>query len=214
MNLTNKDSTIHLGEFKNKNLEMEYFNRDIVGALKYIRPIFLMLGFFYFIFLFYDLFSIGEQDKFYPILLTRSGFFLMVIILYLKMKNLKDYNKLPIILSLYEVVAATGLLFIFQFYQTPFSIQTLGVIIIISTIFILPNRWIYSCIVSLLLTISFLSIWANNLEAIPLREFRASIFYTLMFLILNAISSHRFNYYKRLQYIRKRQINPTLKYNS
>jgi diguanylate cyclase (GGDEF)-like protein len=118
----------------------------------------------------------------------------------------KDFEHFYYFWTICEAIAAIVLLCIYNHYETPFLIQTLGIMVIISIIHILPNRWSIALIISSAITLIFFTTWILKLDLVSDKEFKASIFYTLIILILNAVSSYRFQYFKRIQHLHKEEL--------
>lgn len=201
------NSSIYLGEFKDKELEMEFFNYEIINALKYIKPILLILGTLYLSFIVPDYFLIKDDNVFKYILINRVGIILLIILLYLRIKKFKNYILLTYWFTAYEMIISLSFLLIFYKYESPdFLIQVLGVITIILSIFLIPNKWIYMIFTSLTVSISFLLFSVYYLKDIEFPQFSAGIVYTSLVIILSGISSYRMNYYKRIQYINSKKL--------
>ncbi len=137
------------GEFCDRELEKEYRKQDISYAIKYIKPILLMLGIFFFLFIIPDFFVIQNKGTFLIILTSRLLFLVLVLVFYFKLKNSKSYEFYYTWITVYEILAYSFFLFTLYFYENPnLFIQTYGIILIIMGIFLVPNRWIYTVLIA------------------------------------------------------------------
>jgi len=191
-----------IGEFVDKNLEKEFFNADINNALKYIKPLMLAFGILYFLFIIPDYVLIKDLKTFRLILLNRSMFVILGIIFYFRLNSFMNYRVFILWITGYELFFILSFLLIVYQYESPnFLIQSLGVVIIVMGIFLIPNRWINIVIVSITLCTAFLVLSLYILDPLTMREFYAALVYILIAIVLNSISSWRLNYYKRIQHL-------------
>ena len=191
-----------IGEFVDKNLEKEFFNADFSNAIKYIRPLMLAFGILYFLFIIPDYLLINDVRTFRSILLNRSMFVILGIIFYFRLTSFMNYRVFILWITGYELFFIFSFLLIVYQYESPnFLIQSLGVVVILMGIFLIPNRWINIVIVSIILCTAFLVLSLYVLNPLVMREFYAALVYLLIAIFLNSISSWRLNYYKRIQHL-------------
>ena len=215
-----------IGEFIDKDLEKEYFDLVITKTIKYIRPLMLAFGILYFLFIIPDYYLIKNATTFKLILLSRNFFTFFSILFYCKLKQSSDNWAFKYWITMCEVIFVISFLMIVYLYESPnFLIESLGVIIILMAVFLIPNRWVYMFMVSDILIIAFFTLSAYILDPFVIRDFYAALVYVLMAISLNSISSWRINYYKRMQYLSSKnliglsrtdsltQINNRLKFN-
>jgi len=87
----------------------------------------------------------------------RSGYIAAVLLFVLGIKRIRTYRFMTIIISLYEIAAALLIMFVYSAYPAPdFSIQLLGAMILILTIFLVPNRWHFKVAISVVFAAAFL----------------------------------------------------------
>ena len=202
-----KESDIFLGEFKNKLLENEYFSNEIREAMVYIKPMVLVLGLLYLLFIIPDYFLISNPNTFIIILLNRIIFFFLVVLLYFRLNYLDRLELLAYWFTAYKLILAVTFLFIFYQYENPnFLIQSFGVMAIITAIYMVPNRWIFKVALSFLISGAFFFLSFAYLDNVSVNEFSASLVYILLVIALNSISSYRFNYYKRMKYLYSKEL--------
>ncbi|HEX3029958.1 MAG TPA: diguanylate cyclase, partial [Clostridia bacterium] len=138
-------------EFEDKETEKEYFSNAIAGTIKYMRPAVLLLGLLYMLFIIPDYFLVKNSFRFNLILLNRFIILIMFLVLYIRIRTIKDYNLLPYWVSFIEVISVISFLLVELMYNSPdYLIHALGVVIIIFVIFLVPNRWLFSTSVSVI----------------------------------------------------------------
>lgn len=199
--------SIHFGEFKDKGLEHEFLNHEISNAIKYIKPLLLVLAILYFSFIIPDYYIIKDNTIFKKILINRSVISLLIIILYFRIRYLRNYIAITYWFTIYEIIVSLSFLTIFYQYESPdFLIQSLGVIIIIFSIFLVPNKWKYMIFTSACVSIGFFGLSLYFLKNIKMAEFSAGVVHILLIILLIGISSYRINYYKRAQYLNSKKL--------
>ncbi len=208
MNRAVEDNKINnIGEFSEQKLEKEFFSRHIQKAMRYIRPLILFLGLLNTLFLIPDSILIDDPIKIKMVAIGRIVFVLLVVILFFVTKQVEQYEKLALWISLYELLC--GLLFLFVFYQYPspdYLIQAFGVIVILIVLFMVPNRWIYTIVISVAISVGFLVMSAVFLKKIPSEVYWAGAVYIWIVLILCGIASFHSNSIERMQYESKKEL--------
>lgn len=195
------------GEFSDNELENEYFKYDIGNSIKYIKPLLLILGVLYFLFIIPDYFAVQESMMFYKILINRTLFLFLIIMFYMKLKAAKSYEFYYRWITIYEILIYMSFLFILYFYETPnLVIQAFGVILLIICVFLVPNRWLNSVAVAVFFISGFLILSKYLTEAYYIREKSAVAVYLILVVLLSGYSSLRTNHYKRTQYIQQKQL--------
>ncbi len=196
------------GEFQDRKLEQEFFNVEIGSSLKYVRTILIMAGTLFLLFLIPDYFMIENKQIFYKILLTRSVFFILVLLFSRRIQYFKNCYSLVYWITAFEILASVSFLFICYSYETPtFLLQSFGVVLIMLIVFWVPNRWINMVLVSAgLITGFFVFSIFHFRETITSTEISAAAFYVLLIAIMSSIFSCKINYFKRLQYLHCKQL--------
>jgi len=204
-----KDTPISIlfGEFFEKQMERDYINYEIGNSKKYLKPLILLLGFLYFLFIIPDFIILSDMSTKIMVLINRTILTSLIILLYFKLKRAKSYEFFYRWVPFYEVLLFVSFLLTLIRYETPnLLIQTFGIMLIIISIFLIPNRWIYTVIISLVFIIIFYVLSAFLENALHMRERPASLVFLLIVLVLSAISALRTNYYKRLQFFQQNEL--------
>lgn len=189
------------GEFVDKQLENEYFDHEVGNMIKYLKPLVLALGILYFLFIIPDYFLIKDGATFKLILLNRIVFLILVFLFYIKLSRFQSYASISYWITAYEIICTLLFLLVAYQYESPdFLIHTFGLMVIITAIFLVPNKWKYMVTVSIVVSSTFFIISAHILGPIKFSHFSAAVVYMLIVIVLNSISSWRINYYKRIEY--------------
>lgn len=203
----NSSCISYIGEFNDKRLEKEYISYDIGNAIRYVQPIVLGLAILYLLFIIPDYFLIKNASTFRTILLNRIIVFVLITLLYFRLKYLKNYESFFYWVTGYEFVCVFSFLLILYQYETPnFLIQSFGVMTILLAVFLIPNRWIFMVFVSVFISGGFFILSLHILKSIRASELSASLVYISITIILCSISAWKTNYYKRMQYINSKKL--------
>lgn len=195
-------SPVYLGEFRDQELEKEFYNAEMKKNIKYVKFTLLVVGFVYFLFIIPEYYLITDMNTFIAVLINRSVIFALMMLLYFKVKRSRKYYSLIYWFTTYEILISLSFLYISNKFTDPdLLIQAFGVMIIILAIFLINNRWRYSILTSLFIAISYFVFVAVSFTAISFAEFSAAIVHILIVIFLSSISSYSINYYKRIQYL-------------
>lgn len=194
-------------EFSDQQLENEFFVQDMYRSRKYLRPAILALGILNTLFLIPDFFLMGVGGPMAMVLSVRAVYLILIVILFFNIEHSKNPRQMSTWITVCEGISFLTFFLVFWEYSSPdFLVQTLGLIIIILVIFMLPNRWLYMLLTSLAGSICFFIVAVFKYDGeLKVSVFSAGIVYTSIVFILIGLSSFRMNYYNRIQfYINKR----------
>lgn len=191
-----------LGEFKDKNIEEEFFNDYMTNSLRYIRPMVLALGLLYMMFIIPDYFIIKNSISFRQILINRLLFLMFIFIFYIAIKKINNCTKLAYWITTYEIIGFLLFLNVFFQYENPnFFIQSFGLMVIILGIFLIPNKWFNMVAASFTASLTFFISSGFYFSDVKFMEFSAGIVYIIIVLILSAAASYKTNFYHRRQFL-------------
>ncbi len=197
----NNSSSIYLAEFRDKALEKEFYNAEITKNLNYIKFTILIAGSVYFLFIIPEYFLIKDATFFISICINRSVVFVLLMFLYIKVSRDKTHFSLIYWFTAYEILISLSFIYVSnQFPEPDFLIQSFGVMIMVLTIFLINNRWLYSVFTSLFVSIGYFIFATTCFNDVPFAKFSAAVVYILIVIVLSSISSYSINYYKRIQY--------------
>jgi len=196
-----------LGEFVDKELEKEFAGHEAMHSVRLARPSVLLLGILYFSFAVSDTFLTANRHTFNLLLLNRALFLFVSILFHVWLKKGRSINELFLSVTLYEIIGAGFIMHVFLNYEAPnFLIQTFNIMIVLIVVYIMPNRWGYKVLVSLIISIGFFWICFRIFPQVGSREFTASITNTAIVIVLSAISSFQINRHKRIQFANNKEL--------
>lgn len=194
-------------ELSDPDLEREFFSQDTKKYIRFIKSAVLLMGLVFFLFLIPDFFFVKENKQFLLILLSRMLFLALVYSLYWALDKIRDYSVLATLFSVFELISAAFFLFIFYLYGTPdFIIQSLGVMIILLSMCILPNKWTNNLAVSILIGAGFLVCSALLVRGIEATTFLAVGVYIILLIALCNLFLYTTNYNKRSLFLKNKKL--------
>ncbi len=197
----------YLGEFKDRQKEAEFMRHQATELMRYIRFAVIGFGFLFFLFIIPDYYLMGYEHGFRNILYIRATFFILVFLLYLQLLYYPERHYRLHWISAYELIASVCFLVIYYQYQSPnIFIQSFGVIALILAFFNIANRWLHTLLVSVFLGAGFLLTANLRPETVAYSDLAAVGVYITLVILMSAISSYRFNIYKRMQYLHSKKL--------
>ena len=122
--------------------------------------------------------------------IMRIIYSLILLIVALRIKSIASFRILSYIVSLCELIAVGIFLFVFSRYGHPnFLIQAMGVIILILSIFLIPNRWGCMLSVSLFAAAGFFVCAYFFVGSIDNTQYAAAVSYVSISILLCAVSA-------------------------
>lgn len=197
----------YLGEFRNKNLEMEFWEQDLKKTSHYIKIIILVLGIVNTLFLIPDFYLVSNPHIYGKIAAGRVAFLLLVLFFVFRFNKIKNFRELTYLVTVYEFIGVMLFLFVFFNYENPdYLIQAFGVMIIIMGVFMVPNRLLNNIVISVFIIGCFGMMALHFIKAIELSSYMAGIVYLVLVFILSTIMALKDNYYKRINYTASREL--------
>lgn len=195
-------------EFTDRELEVEYFSADLLNSLKYMRPLILLLAVLNSLFIIPDYLLIKNNRSLAIIVLVRFAFLVFALLLFFRVEHMSSPYGISAWISACELFSVLAFVIVFWQYPTPdYLVHVLGMIVIILVVFLVPNRWAYMVIVSIVgSSCFFIAATTKYVDQITMSIYSAGIVYTALIIILSAFSSYRMYYNRRANYA----INKTL----
>lgn len=208
MNLLTSDSRINfLGEFTEKNTENEFLNLYMLGSVNFLRTITIILGLLNSFFIIPDYFLIADKATFSFILAGRAVFIVIVLLFAFFIKSIKKHENLIIWVTVCEALAVVLFLFVYYMYESPdFLIQAFGAIVIVIAFFMVPNKWVNTAAISIMLISGFFIISFLNHETADFSDFSAGTVYLIILFIASMYISLRNNINERIQYLNRKEL--------
>ncbi len=203
-----KDYSISfLAEFTDRNTEREFMDQYMGLNMKYIRPVILLLGLLYWIFIIPDWFIIKDRYVFDAIFINRTAFLLSTVVLFVVFKKMRSSRLMAVLLTFFEILAILLFLFIYAHYESPnYLIQAFSVMIIILGITQVPNKWVNMLAACIAVSVSFVAVSPRYVENMRSSEYYAGIVFILLVLVIAGMASFKSSYYNRKQYFYREEL--------
>ncbi|GAA0179480.1 hypothetical protein SH2C18_23430 [Clostridium sediminicola] len=196
-----------IGGIFDKKLEKEFFESEISSFKKHIQIILLIISIAY---IAYGTLNNVLDGKAILNITTymRIAILLCSISLIIVIEKSKNYNGLKKWFTFYEVIFCV--VYLVSTYLNGFSdyfIHCFEVIVIMIGIFLLPNKWINSLIVSLMFAISYFIFSYAVIGDIEVMHFLATISYVTINILFIGVLTFRISSYKRVQYLTEKKFS-------
>ncbi len=192
----------YLGEFKDEELESEYFKLELLSSKKYIVLSFYAIAVLFLLFLIPDFILNKESESLLIILTTRFLFMLFTLFINYIIKKIIDVKKLVKVITFYSIFFPLSFFSIIYFYETPdFLIQTMGLVLIIIGLFSVPNKMKNVICLSIFTILVFFVLVPSFSPPIKISHFSASLVYTILTVTLCYYNTYRGCYIKRTEYL-------------
>lgn len=201
MNALFNDKISIFGAFKNKNLELRY--RSI--SFTKLRKILILCMFTVFLLsLFFSLedYLTGGFALLLKILPIRIASIAVMLFFYFVFSRFKNYNSYILAVNVLELFFILSYLLITSQYRNiNFALSCMDVIIIMTLYFFIPNKWLNSLAISLVLLTAFAVYCKVNVENFwPKSSFLTGSVNIFIIFIINTVNSYRTSFYKRTQF--------------
>lgn len=185
----------------------EYLEYKIGESLGLLKATAIHIGIFNLLLLIPDKMMMGSANEFTDVLIARATFTALLIALYFFIRKNGTFKGLYVIVSAFEISAIALFIFVFLKYEEPnLLIQTMGLLIIIIAVFLVPNQRINMLAVSVLGAGAFLAcayFFVDNLNKV---EYWAVVVYVFVALGLCAHNAHNTEEYQFREFIAKREL--------
>ncbi len=189
-------------EFTDRNLETEFFTADFLSSLKYMKPLILFLAILNTLFVIPDFFLTKDTGSFIVIAIFRTLFLVISLLFFFRLEHIGNPYRISAWISVCESLCFLNFILVFWQYSSPdFLVQVLSMILLILSVFLVPNRWIYMVIVTLIGSACFFVVaFVKYAGQLSTSIFSAGIVHTALIIVLSALSSYRAYSSKRYNY--------------
>lgn len=200
-----------LANFADKKLEEEFLEHERENTLKYMRPVVLIFGILFFLFIIPDYFLHPAAEVFRLFLIVRTVFLVLVVILFIMLGNKRFQRNIQDLISIYTLIVSFSYLLIYYHYEassgaSPFYVQSLAVIVLILVFFSLDSHWLHMVAISCFLGSGFLVATYYREEVIAASGFAAVAVYIFLALAISSVEAYRINIYKRKHFLDRMQL--------
>lgn len=201
-----KPVTIIGGIFDEK-LEGDFFDSEISNSKRYIQILLFVISTAY---LLSGVINIVLKGKalWNVTIYSRIIILVLSIFLIIIMAKLKNYNSLKNWFTIYQVIFCV--VYLVNTYLNGFSdyfIHCFEVIVIMIGIFLMPNKWINSLLVSLAFVTAYFIFSYVVIVNIDVMHFIATISYVTINILFIGLLTFRISSYKRVQYLTEKRLS-------
>lgn len=173
-----------------KSIPDEFYQSERKRSQRFLRTLILLIGSIILLFIIPDIIFIKDSATLLRVILLRSIFFAAALVPFLLMKKMQNPRVLSLVVTIYEFLFAALFVSILGAYATPdYMIQSMGVIVIIIGIYLIPNRWSNMLLVTIVFIAGFLTYSYLTYSTLPLRQFWAGAVYIILAALLCAVSA-------------------------
>lgn len=194
-------------EFVDKQLEKEYISGVNQASIKYVSISIFALGIVYFLFIFIDYLRVDSPSALLLILINRTLVCLLLFVLYIVLHQSKNYLIFNPLYGAVEILGGASFLWTCSLYNKPnFLIQSLGLIMLVMIVYMLPNLWIGKVVTSVAIVAGFFIYGGLMMQPLTTNEFAAGIVFVTLILIIRAVGSYNNEHQRRLLFIESRKL--------
>jgi len=164
-----------------------YVDYKLSISIKRLKVLLIIVGIFNLILLMPDIMLLDNTYYRITAIILRVLFTFLLLIAFYNFRRIKKFKSMSLLISAFEILAIFNFIYVLTLYSDPdFLIQTMGMLILIITIFLVPNEFKYMLIVSILGSGAFLIFSYLYIEAIDMMEFSAAAVYIVVDIVLCA----------------------------
>lgn len=187
--------------FKDKKIENEYFDSMMKKDKKYLSPLILLVAIVYTLFMIPEYLFLSNGSNYLHLVAIRILTLVIILYLYHMVKKSRDSNKISLLISIIELILAGSYFVLISQYDTvEFFLKVMDLLVLISVIFILPNKFGNKVIVSLILYGSFFIMAGYKFQYVENQHFAAGMVYSFLMIFILTITYYKVNYYNRVNY--------------
>lgn len=188
--------------FKNKDFENEYFESIMKRDEKYLKILIIVIGVAYSLFLIPEWIFLDMKGAFNNLVLIRIFTIIIIACLYFMIKGSESSKKICLLISLLEIILIGSYFFTIAQYTTiEYFMKVIDMIVMISVVFIIPNKFIYKFIVSMVCNIGFFIMAVIIFKDVETYQFVAGTVYSFIMTSIMTTVYYRRNYFGRINYM-------------
>mgnify|MGYP000924664230 CR=1 FL=1 len=193
-------------EFKDPQLEEEYFNTEVKSALSYFMATVIALGVLYFLFIIPDAYNLADRRLVTYVFINRAAFLLLIVAFCFFLQKVRRYKYAAYLITIYMFLFVLSYLHIISLYPEPnYLIKCFDIIVITLGFFLVPNLWRLKVVAALFLAVAFL-VFAYYRMDVSGWAFAAGAVYIFIVMLMSAVWSYRVEYYRRRHFADMRQL--------
>ncbi|MHC6179994.1 GGDEF domain-containing protein [Clostridium sp. JNZ X4-2] len=193
-------------EFVDKTLEREFLHYDMKYYSRITGYIALIFGVIYMSFIISDYFTIESPSLFMIIVLIRTLFFILSIIIYFAVKKINNYSNLIYLITAYEIGFFISFIMIILKYGPNGLTPIFSIMAITLAVYITPNKLVNAQIISIFFNLIFFMLYTNYIENMETGVLLKVIEYSIIFIIFGNMQAYLTNFYRRKRFVDSREL--------
>ena len=163
-----------------------------------------------FVFLICDMIFIQGQTERLIVAITRYCFSILLIFMVRTLQRVKTFAGFSTIVTLMEAASILLYLYVLWLYQSPdFMIQSMGMIVTVLAISIVPNRNSNTLILTLSATVAFLAEFYFLIQRVPVKSLVVSIAYIAFTIVICSMKTFGTERYEQREFSAKKTLQET-----
>jgi len=184
-----------------------YVDYKLGISMKRLKVIFAIVGVFNLILLIPDIIMLDNINDRISLIILRVVLSSLLMAAFLNLKRIKTFKTMSLLISAFEIIAMFSFIYVLTLYSDPdFLIQTMGMLILIITIFLVPNEFKYMLAVTVLGAGGFLVFSCLYLDAVDIMEFSAAAVYIAVDIVLCANIGWMSEQHQFQEFVAKRKL--------
>jgi diguanylate cyclase (GGDEF)-like protein len=189
------------------DLKSAYYDYKFNASKKYVRAIIVIAAVFNLFLLIPDIAMGVETSQHASIIAGRLVFSLMLLVFYAYTERIKKFNTFFAIITICELCALGIFIFVLASYRDMnILIQAMGLITVIIIIFFIPSRWDHTLVIAVAGEAAFLLCILVIVDFDPGTDFWAAAVYTVIAILLCAITARNAEIHQFNEFIAKREL--------
>jgi len=175
---------------KKKQARITFEATKLIAAQRNVHVFAAIASVGNFLFLICDLIFIQGQMERLIVAISRYCFSILLVLLVRKMQRIRSFKAFAAVITLLEAAEILLYLSVLWLYESPdFMIQSLGMIMIILVIFIVPNRSRNILALSIIGSVAYFVFSYIRIPTIPFKNFIATIVYAVLAIVICAVKT-------------------------
>lgn len=194
------------GEFTDKSLEGEFLAESLGSAKRNTAYIALVFGVVLGLFLVNSILAEWGTELLAGVAAVRLIFIIVSAIVYFAVRRITKHQHLVYLITFYQAMMALTYLLTLKYYESLDYFSILALMVITLAMYLLPNRIVFSQIVSVVFAILFFMYPIHKINSLQIHEFHRIIAYQAILLIYCNINYCWAEAYKRKTFKANREL--------
>ena len=163
-----------------------------------------------FIFLICDMMFIQGQSERLIVAITRYCFSILLILMVRALQRVKTFGGFASIVTIMEAASIFLYLYVLWLYQSPdFMIQSMGMIVTVLVISIVPNRIINTLILTVAAAVAFFAEFYLLINPVPIKSLAVSIVYVSLTILICCMKNFGTDRHAQREFFAKKTLQET-----